>query len=724
MNAPHRIDLLAEAAEAQLSSLVRGSDDAIIATDLDGVVTAWSRGAEDLYGYTAAEAVGRHISMVYLDPAIAPVSEVLAQIRSEQSVVTEGRRRRRDGSLVDVEIRISPILDHTGAVIGASSIARDVTERHRHEEELRDSRELLEWTQAIGHIGGWKNQPGAEAVIVCTPEVYRITGLEPGTTLRNADLFGLVHPEDRVQFIDAIATSGPGAARIDVETRIVRRDGSIGWVQFVAESEYDESGAVHSRRGVIQDITARKEAELRLEYDALHDQLTGLPNRALFLDRIPRAELRSHLDGLVFAVFYLNLDRFKLFNDVQGNERGDELLRAVAERISGALPPTDTVARFGADEFGLICENLAGASAAVERAEDVLAAFTSPFVCGGVEVAISASVGITMGGSGSAPDTLTRDANLAMQRAKESGGNRVELYDLRLRHQVEERFALETALRNALVNDELFLEFQPVVSLSEGRFVAAEALIRWNSPVHGVLHPDEFISVAEETGLIIPIGTWVLETACQELARWRAHSPELANCSVAVNVAASQLHEPDLPEIIEAALRRAGLDGGALRIELTESSLVEGGRVIEVLERIRALGVRTSIDDFGTRYSSLSYLVRLPIDELKIDRLFVAGLGHDDSSEAVITAILAIGRSLNLPVIAEGVETADQLEVLARLGCDWIQGFHFAKPLSAPLCAAALSGPLRATVSGLRPLPLTPNLSVVGARVAGRRRAD
>lgn len=683
-------------ATAQPWALVQGSDDAIIATRLDGVVMAWSRGAENLYGCAADEVVGKHFSLTpvlaYSEGKAASSEELLEQIGGGKRTRVEGMRRRADGSLVEVEVRTSPILDDAGTVIGALSIAHDISESLRREQALHESHAFLERAQAIGHIGSWKTRTGPESILTWTAETYRIFGIEPGTALRNLDFFNLVHPDDRELLLEKLINARSDGSRAEMEIRIARPDGSPRWLFLAAEAQFDDGVAV-GLVGVVQDITERKQAELGPAHDVLHDPLTGLANRSLFLDRVTRAVARATRDGSKVAVLYVDLDRFKIFNDARGDGHGDMLLRAVADRLRATIRVTDTVARFGADEFGIVCEDVATAAGAAERAARVLSTIEQPFPVSGGESFITASIGVAVSRPDTSPEALVRDANLALHRAKEQGRNRFELYDLELRRQVEQRFALEAGLRRALDRDELFLEFQPIVSLTENRFVGAEALVRWRHPERGVVAPNDFISVAEESGLIVPIGTWVLESACRQLRQWRDASPACGHLRMAVNVAAAQLRAPDFPSVVEQALDHAGLEAAALRIELTESALIDGGIVTDALGRIRDLGVHVSIDDFGTKYSSLSYLTYLPIDELKIDHSFVAGLVGNHLNRSLVSAILAIGRSFGLAVTAEGVETEAQLAELRRLGCESVQGFYFARPLPAAECLAALRRP-------------------------------
>ena len=678
-------------ASAHLFAIIDGTDDAIISTLLDGTITTWNHGAERLYGYPAGQVLGKNISIVYPDEEKVAIAEFLAKIARRESIhATQGLRRRQDGSLIPVELRINPLYDPDGVIIGASAITRDVSERKRREEELEQSRAFLERTQEIGHIGSWQSQIGPEAMLQLSPESYRILGVDPDHLVRNIDFFNLVYSDDRQLLVETFIKTRNQRLRTELEVRYTRPDGALRWLFLAVDAALDQTGAVTGVTGVVQDITERKDAESSLAHDALHDRLTGLPNRSLLLDRIARAVTRAGIRGSKVAILFADLDRFELFNNTQGHEHGDELLRAVAARLAASIPPTDTVGRFGADEFVLLCEAIDDGADAAERAALTLSLFQEPFAFIGGETFITASIGVVVGELPSSAEALVRDAELAMYQAKQRGRNRYELYDHLLRRQAEQRVALEAGLRRALENGELFLQYQPIASLAEGHFIGAEALIRWNHPERGILAPEDFIEVAEETGLIVPIGSWVMAEACQALRYWQQAAPGAVGLAMSINVSPVQLRQENILAVVADAIGGADIVGSSIWLELTESILVDGALTEDVLRGIRELGPRLSIDDFGTKFSALSYLTRLPIDELKIDQSFVGNAVDDQSDRAVVSAIIALGRSLRLHVTAEGVETAEQLELLRDLGCESAQGLYFSEPVGADACLALL----------------------------------
>jgi diguanylate cyclase (GGDEF)-like protein len=415
---------------------------------------------------------------------------------------------------------------------------------------------------------------------------------------------------------------------------------------------------------------------------ARHDAVTGLPNRVLFLERLTRA-LEDPAANL--AVLFIDLDRFKSVNDTLGHAAGDELLRAVAERISRAVRSADTAARFGGDEFAVLIED-AETPRVAGIAERIIATLRRAFRIGGSTVFIGATVGVAYGGTGDEAEALLRQADLAMYRGKNAGGGRVESYEPSMHADLVDRVTLECDLQSALPNDELELEYQPVVDLATGAPIGLEALLRWRHPRRGTVSPGDFIPVAEETGSIVPIGRWVLREACTRLAEWRKDHPDLR---ISVNVSASQLRDSDFPADLEAALTASGLPAAALTLELTESVLIaeRGG---ERLARLKALGLRLAVDDFGTGYSSLRYLQRLPVDVLKIDRSFVAALPGTPHDHALARMIVELGTTMQLTTVAEGIETDDQLRTVAAMGCTLGQGFHLSRPVASDRVSAVL----------------------------------
>jgi diguanylate cyclase (GGDEF)-like protein/PAS domain S-box-containing protein len=426
---------------------------------------------------------------------------------------------------------------------------------------------------------------------------------------------------------------------------------------------------LQSLANVLADALERQAIEDDIRHRALHDTLTGLPNRALFLDRLEHTLAGLRRRRGMAAILFLDLDHFKLVNDSLGHHVGDELLAAAAPRLKQAVRATDTVARFGGDEFGILLDDVADEADATHMAERVAAAFSRPFVLAGNEHFVSASIGIALARGGELPQELIRDADAAMYRAKERGRARYELFDEVMRGRAIARLRVENDLRRALERDELRLEYQPLVSLTDGQVRSVEALVRWEHPERGLVMPSEFLPIAEGNGLIETIGRWVLEQACRQAGHWYAVRLDEAPVGISVNLSALQIARAGLPELVLSSLHSSGLDPGCLSLEIKESAMLgDFDALHEALDALKELGVRLVLDDFGMGYSSLTYLTRLPLDALKVDRSFVDGLGTDGRDTAITEAIIAMSRALSLEVIAEGVETRAQAEALLSLG--------------------------------------------------------
>ena len=495
-----------------------------------------------------------------------------------------------------------------------------------------------------------------------------------------------IDPEARSEYEACVAARRPFR---DLVFRRTRRDGTHLYVRTSGEPVFAADGTFLGYRGVSRDVTQALLAEQKMQELARYDSLTGLPNRNMFLGELDRTIARAHRQGGEFAVCFIDLDRFKTINDTLGHDAGDELLKVMAERLRAAVRKSDLVARLGGDEFVVLLEGGPAADLA-GVADKLLAAIGEQVTINGCHFLVTGSIGVGLyPANGDDAATLLKHADAAMYLAKESGKNNVQFYTEELAGMATRQFELESALRLALVREELVLHYQPKVDVTSGHIVGLEALVRWHHPQRGLVPPGEFIPLAEERGLIVPIGRWVVATACRQIRAWR--DAGLATPPVAVNLSARQFADNRLIDDFAAAMRESGVDPADLEIELTESVLVaDPERANEVLRRLHTMGVRIAIDDFGTGYSSLSYLKRFPAQTVKIDRSFIRGLPTDHDDTAITQAVIAMAHSLGLRVVAEGVETADQLGLLQRLHCDEVQGYLLGRPAPAGEIAVRL----------------------------------
>ena len=528
---------------------------------------------------------------------------------------------------------------------------------------------------------------GSRRFVHVSAGVTQLYGISVEQAKRDATLiYGQLDEADRFRLDEATRASLKSRTPIEIDVRVQRADGSQRWIQIHSAPHANEQGEV-VWDGVHADVTQRHSAEDEIARLGFYDDLTGLPNRRLFVDRLGLALTSSLRSGKFGALFLLDLDNFKDFNDTLGHDLGDELLREMATRLSALVRSGDTVARFGGDEFVIILDELsANASQAANdahaTADKILASLREPVQLGGRPSFITISVGINLFGDGATSvDEMMKRADLAMYRAKAAGRNTVKFFDQQMQTAVSERIVLEADLRKALDHGEFVLHYQPQVI--DGRIAGVESLVRWNHPEKGLISPALFIPVAEACGLIVPLGRWIMETACRQIAQWR-DNPLAQHLSVSVNVSVREFHAPQFVESVVASMARFGVDPRRLKIELTESLLAEDmDTLIGMMTELRGRGVEFALDDFGTGYSSLSYLKRFPLSVLKIDQSFVRDILTDPHDAAIARTIIALGQSLGLEVIAEGVEVEGQRAFLAEQGCRAYQGYLFHRPMPA-----------------------------------------
>jgi diguanylate cyclase (GGDEF)-like protein/PAS domain S-box-containing protein len=647
----------------------------------------------------------------------------------EPGAPEEYRMLHRDGHTVWVRDHAALLADELGH-LRWHGVLSDITDRKLAEAELR---RRAAQQAAVAFLGRCALEGAApdELMDQAVREATRILGVEAGAVLEFAPggssvlaRAGTLSSELR-EWAEACAQRlATPASTIDAEHRLPRArqrhaqrapahdievddvlsaviEGQAGpWgllcVQSAAARERPAADVdfLQALANVLADELQRRCAEADIRYQALHDSLTGLPNRTLVLDHLERARTRP---GRQVAVLLLDLDRFKLVNDSFGHAAGDALLVEIAPRLREALRPGDTIGRLGGDEFVVLLEDVADEQVTVEVAERIIAALGRPFLLEGIEHFVTVSIGIALtGGERVLPGALIRDADAALYRAKDRGRGRYEVFDRAMRVRTLERLSLENDLRRALDREQLRVRYQPLVSLRDRCILGVEALVHWEHPKRGPVGPLEFIPVAEESGLIGPIGEWVLREACRQAVTWHAASPDAPPLGVAVNLSVRQITQRDLPGVVARTLRDTGLDPQCLSLEITETAILDDSAAAsQALRALLALGVGMVLDDFGTGYSSLAYLTRLPIQGLKIDRSFVKRLGVSERSTAIVTAIVRMAEALSIEVTAEGVETVRQIEQLERLGCHRAQGFLFAHPLPAAEIAELVRRPGR-----------------------------
>ncbi|MBI5782251.1 MAG: EAL domain-containing protein, partial [Gammaproteobacteria bacterium] len=659
-------------------------EDPLCLVDLEDKVVRANRAFYRFTGRTPETTLGRTLTSV-MHPKGETIPCPVCQARKERrdAYITREADDPTNPSGRPTEVTVRVIRNDAGQPTGMLVGIRDLTRARQAEEMLRESAASLANAQRIAHLGNWDWNIATDE-LRWSDEIYRIFGLKPQEFGATYEAFlSSVHPDDRQFVINTVNRALYEKEPYSIDHRIVLPDGTERIVHEQAEVAFDENDKPVRMVGTVQDVTERKQAQERLNYLAHYDTLTGLPNRVLLQDRLSQTMFEADRRDRLVAVMFLDLDRFKIINDTLGHDVGDALLKEVAGRLTACVRAGDTISRLGGDEFTVVLANVAHVDDVSRVAQKIVDSFIPPFQIAGREMFISTSIGITLYPfDDDKLDSLLRNADAAMYHAKEMGRNTFQFYTAELNRRTARRMALETALRHALERDELLLHYQPQVNLKTGKIIGAEALLRWQHPEMGLIPPLDFIPLAEETGLIIPIGEWVLRTACQQAQAWRrAGYPRF---QVAVNLSGRQLQHRDLAKLVKKVLKETGLDPRHLDLELTESLLMHNtGDMLAAMEELHTHGVDFSMDDFGTGYSSLSYLKRFPIDTLKIDQSFVRDIPTDPDDAAIAQAIIAMAHSLGIKVIAEGVETAKQLAFMRSHKCDGMQGYYFSKPVTA-----------------------------------------
>lgn len=669
-----------EASERRFRELTEQSADIIGYVSLDGKILYVSPAARTILGYAPEEMIGR-ASQDFVHPDDRAILAGTVDVSPADVFTAEFRARRKDGSLCWLDTARRVVRDASDTAVGFLVISRDVTERRAAAEMLQRTADALALAQEIAHVGSFQHDV-AGGTASWSDELYRIYGVSPETfAVRTDSLWHFDHPDDTAAVRHAVDAARRDRTVYEVEHRIIRPDGTERWVVERGRYTYDDAGAPVAIAGTVLDTTDRKRAEERATHLAHHDALTGLPNRIELAEALQRSIGAAGRRGVRVAVLCIDMDRFTRINDTLGHVAGDAVLKALAERIRGCLGPGDLLSRTAGDEFFAVLPDIERVEDAARIAERIVSAVAHPLEIAGRTLVVTAGIGASVyPNDGREADQLMRNAEAAMYRAKREGRGAVAFAEPELHARARKRLMIEHELRDAVENDELRLHYQPLVDVPTGAIVGCEALVRWQHPTQGMLHPDTFIGLAEESGLITSLGAWVIEEACKAVYAWTQIARPF---TLAFNISARQLQHGELVATIDRLIRRYRCPPQSVEMEITETTAMrDAERALRILGEIKARNIKIGIDDFGTGYSSLAYLKRFPLDKLKIDRSFVRDL-ISQNGRAIVAAIISLAHSLGLVAVAEGVETEEQRALLSDLRCDQMQGYLFSPPVPA-----------------------------------------
>jgi len=657
--------------ESRLKQLIASTLDAVFSVDRAGIVIEWNPEAEAVFGLRARDVVGQP-----LPPRIAELFDAIGTGNLTKCRI-ETTARRANGEGFPIELTIEPV--GSGADQTFTTFLRDISERKRAQAEL-EKREQRFRALVEKSWSGVALLDGAMAFNYSGASTERLLGYGEDDLLGTSFL-AYVHPRERETMREMLASLASGTSQeSQAELRFRHKNGMWIWLEAFAQNMlHDPSvGAIVLN---YRDVTQRKATEKQLEYQAYYDALTGLPNRLLFRDRVMNAIAQAQRNRRGVGVMYLDLDHFKLVNDSLGHSLGDALLSEVAGRLQSCVRASDTISRLGGDEFTILLIDTSSSEAIAGVARKILQSLAHPFRVEGHELFVTASLGISIfPGDGDDVETLLKSADSAMYRAKELGRNQAQMFTASMNERYGRRLALEQSLHHALERDELVVHYQPIFDRNRKKIVSLEALVRWNHPTRGLTPPADFIGLAEETGLIVPIGEWVLRRVCQDLRGWR-HAG-LPPMRVGINISAPQFQQLSFARVVDGIMREHACDPTGIEFEITETVAVQNIDItMNAMRELKEIGIRIAIDDFGTGQSSLVYLKRFPIDTVKIDRAFVRDVTADESAAAIVSYVINLAHTLRLSVVAEGVETEEQWSFLKLNACDQMQGFLFSHPL-------------------------------------------